>query len=217
MARLTKEQKDKIRKGYSEAWDSEDMIKYCCGKVADIAELPDGSFIPVEKERIKKDFCFGYSLAIGDSESFDNACEESRKARTQVDHFMEENTAHYKRILGILENQNFTKDCYTYSDQIVAIIEKPYLSQIGSTLKDISFFRVNEIIEALGGSCFMAELPGTKFTVRDNDFRIPTAEELNLIIEAYKRAENDHIKKLNAYLKRYGLNKVNSWTYWRDE
>lgn len=38
----------------------------------------------------------------------------------------------------------------------------------------------------------------------------------NLLIEAYKMQLESQTKKVNTYLKRYGLSKVRSWSYWVD-
>lgn len=37
-----------------------------------------------------------------------------------------------------------------------------------------------------------------------------------LLVEGYKKAIVLHTKRLQTYLKRYGLSKVRTWTYWQD-
>ena len=37
------------------------------------------------------------------------------------------------------------------------------------------------------------------------------------IIAAYTESKKDFEKRLQSYLKRYGMSKVNTWTYWMDE
>lgn len=47
--------------------------------------------------------------------------------------------------------------------------------------------------------------------------RYPLADEdRRNIIDAYKETRKDFVKHLNSYLKRYGLTKVRSWTFWVD-
>ena len=41
-----------------------------------------------------------------------------------------------------------------------------------------------------------------------------TERDRAALIEAYKAARENFVKRVNAYLKRYGLSKVRSWTYW---
>lgn len=41
-------------------------------------------------------------------------------------------------------------------------------------------------------------------------------EDRERLLEGYRKVYAAFEKRLNAYLKRYGLSKVHSWTYWRD-
>ena len=41
--------------------------------------------------------------------------------------------------------------------------------------------------------------------------------EIERLVNAYKEEIKKLTKRLNTYLKRYGLSKVHAWTYWRDE
>ena len=43
--------------------------------------------------------------------------------------------------------------------------------------------------------------------------REATKEDLLLIIEVYKQQIENFKKRLNTYLKRYGLSKLRTWTY----
>ena len=43
--------------------------------------------------------------------------------------------------------------------------------------------------------------------------REATKEDLILIIEVYKQQIENFKKRLNTYLKRYGLSKLTTWTY----
>jgi hypothetical protein len=43
-----------------------------------------------------------------------------------------------------------------------------------------------------------------------------TQDEINRIIEGFQEVKKAFTKRLNTYLKRYGLTKVHSWTYLSD-
>ena len=45
---------------------------------------------------------------------------------------------------------------------------------------------------------------------------VPNDEEREIIAYGYAIAKQLHYKKVMAYLKRYGLSKVDTWTYWQD-
>ena len=43
-----------------------------------------------------------------------------------------------------------------------------------------------------------------------------TQEEINSLVAGYEEVKQAFTKRLNTYLKRYGLSKLNTWTYLRD-
>lgn len=51
---------------------------------------------------------------------------------------------------------------------------------------------------------------------RPDDAEEISAEDRAVLLALYKEAYAAFEKRLNAYLKRYGLSKIHSWTYWRD-
>ena len=212
---LTKEQKEKLRAVYDkDVWHGNDhMTDYCTNKVSVLAELPNGDFIPIEKKGIEKDFCFGES-----GYDYDEAAEAAHVARTSEAYFKRENMKEFVSWLdSINEQYKMFWESPSLPRQILTISEKPYLGQPEtSPLKGISFIRDGDILESMGGSAFVCELPGASITYRGNHYRIPTEEELDIIRNAYTQATVEHRKKVERYLKRYGLSKVHSWTYWRD-
>lgn len=213
---LTKEQKAKLRATYAaDVWNGNDhMTDYCTNKVSVLAELPNGEFIPVDKRSIEKDFCFGES-----GYDFDEAVESAHIARTSETYFLRENMKGFLDDLKSIEEQYkmFDPARPSLPHYILTIAEKPYIGQPEtSPLKDIHYWRDGDVLDAMGGSAYVQELPGKHFNKWDNFYRIPTLEELNTIKAAYEQATQEHQKKVERYLKRYGLSKVNSWTYWRD-
>jgi len=191
---------------FRKAWSSEKMISYCVNSVAAFAELPGGELITVEKEGVKTRFCFGES-----GYDFDDAAKMAQHARTSEEYFKDENMEHFRRWLNDLEE---AKNLNKY----VLTIHKPkYTGQTESCrLAGIEFYRLTEILDACGGSACLEELPGKTLKVYGRECRVATAEDINLIIEAFKTAATAHEKKIDSYLKRYGTSKVYSWTYWRE-
>ena len=72
------------------------------------------------------------------------------------------------------------------------------------------------MLDACGGSAFLEELPGKEITAHGVPGRIATNEELKIIFDAYTEARNAHEKRVDIYLKKYGLTNVHAWTYWRE-
>ena len=57
---------------------------------------------------------------------------------------------------------------------------------------------------------------GSSWSYRDDDARQATDEEKALIVEGLKYGLAQFRKRLDAYLKRYGISKLHTWTYWAD-
>lgn len=57
---------------------------------------------------------------------------------------------------------------------------------------------------------------GSSWSYRDDDAREVTDEEKKLIVEGLKYGLAQFRKRLDAYLKRYGISKLHTWTYWAD-
>lgn len=46
--------------------------------------------------------------------------------------------------------------------------------------------------------------------------RVLTDDEVKMVKDAVERQKAKFMKRLNSYLKRYGLSKINAWSYFRD-
>ena len=215
--KLTKEQRQYIAGVYArDVWHNDvHMVEYCGRQIAAVAWLPDGSFIPVEKQSLEKRFCFGES-----GYDYWDAVKMAQHARTSEDYFTAENMRKYQETIDDLKKQreDVFPDCCAGCTRVYVIADRAYYDQPdGSPLKDITWFAVSDLIDALGGSVYKKDVPGAHFTARNNSFHVPTNEELDIIIGAYEYAAGEHLKKVKTYLKRYGMSKIHTWTYWRDE
>jgi len=201
--------RDLLREQYGMAWhESPRMVDYCVNKAAAVAILPGGEIIVIDKQSIETRFCFGES-----GYDADEAAAAAQYARTSVDYFKRENMEHFNEMINDL-NESMNDEGYK---RLVIYTGGAYIGQDADCrLRNIGFARLNDIIDACGGSCYTSELPGKELTVHFQKCRVATHEELSIILEAYKAARQAHEKKVDAYLKRYGLTKVHAWTYWRD-
>lgn len=203
--------KEEVRAEFAKAWASQKMVDYCTNKTAAVAVLPSGQWITVDKRGIEKDFCFGES-----GYDYEDAVRMARHARTSEEYFKSENMKGFRSAVKDLEE---VKDPQHGSTYILTIHGTQYDGQAEDCkLARLEFTRMTEVLEDLGGSAYLADLPGQTITGRHNGhiYRIATNEEIGLIIAAYTEAMKAHEKKVDAYLKRYGTSKVHSWTYWRD-
>ena len=201
--------RDKLRTQFALAWNSPKMIDYCTNQVAAVAELPTGELIVFNKQSIKTRFCFGES-----GYDYDEAQSAAQNARTSFDYFRDENMADYRREIKAFE------DALTMSGRFFATINRTaYTGQKDDCmLRCIEWRRDCDVLNDLGGSAYLEEIPGQTITEAGSGrkYRVLTAEEIRIILDVVKTAAAAHEKKVEAYLKRYGTSKVHSWTYWRD-
>lgn len=181
------------------------MVKYCLGTVQEIAALKNGMYFILEKQPIEKDFCFGYSTSFYSDEEEKAAWKMAAKAQNDESYFIRKNLEHFNRLLDALDDSmTFSVLCRHYDTK------KPGLN----SLRELSFRRIVEILNDFNGQANLEEIKGTEVPGR---YYIMTDEDKEVARAAIKRAMEQHEKKVRTYLKRYGLSKVNAWTYWRDE
>lgn len=202
--KAAKVDRDAIRAEFAKAWKSEKMISFCTDKTAAVAVLPSGEWVTVDKQTIETRFCFGE-----DGYDYEEAAESAEVARTSESYFKRENMKHFSEwLFDINEARNLDRSRYA-----LVIYVSQYTGQSEDCkLRSIGFKRMSDILDDLGGSAFLADLPGKVI----KGYRIATAGDLDAIEAAYKEAATAHEKKVDAYLKRYGLSKVHAWTYWRN-
>lgn len=189
-----KELKEQYRVLLGDVWGSDNhMIDFCTKKAEVVFKTENGFFCEVEKTDIKKNFCFGYSLSRYDSEDYDNANRMAAHARKSVDYFREEN----------LKKLN---DCISfYSDTRNELyFQNHYISQKNNVLKNVVSFQY-------------WNMPKDIFNKEYKEYTPVSENDRKLIVEAYQKEKELFSKRLETYIKRYGLSKVNSWSYWRDE
>lgn len=184
-------------------WSSERMVKYCLGKVDNVVKLDNGYVIPIEKESIEKDFCFGYHDSAYNSDSYDEANAMACYASESESYFFEENMKKFRSTIKAFEEYH-------------PVAMTAYISG-GEYLKSIHFMRGWEICDLFGGSCYMDKVGGT-YTRDGNgrDVYILNDEDIKKVLDGYKLAMANHEKRVRTYLKKYGTKHVNSWSYWLD-
>ena len=188
-----RELKEKYKVFLEEYWQDEKMVKHCMGEVSYIVELTDGSILPLRKPKLETTFCFGYGYCgVSDEEDQAGAVRMSEHARTNEDYFREKNMEEINdRIKAITE------------DYIVVFTHYQYYSQTNRDLLTYSIFKEytlehNLELERLGGC------------------KQISAEDVQRIKDGLEEVKKLCAKRIDTYLKRYGLSKVRTWAYLQD-
>lgn len=159
-------------------------------------ELANGDIYVIQRPEIKKDFCFGYGMnGICDDEDMDRAGNMAHHAATNEEYFIKQNLEEFDRKISLLMDSRYVGYKYcAYSGQ-----------KHGSKLKTYTMSHL----------CDGPEYNPSHWN-RLVDVERLTEDEIRALIDGYGVAKGMFTKRLNTYLKRYGLSKVNTWTYLRD-
>lgn len=175
--------------------DNARMMEYGEKKTSAIRKLSNGGLLTWEKPRIETSFCFGYR-----GSDDDDANRMVSHAKTNEGYFKSENLKGFDHIIKKIESLGSDED---YSGNKLYIYREKYSRTDNLNLWSytiLPFWQYNEAIER---NLYL-------------DIQEANEEDINTILEAEKNERAKFEKRLNAYLKKYGLSKVRSWSYWQD-
>lgn len=174
----------------SEVWKGDSkMVDFCLKEAAYIVELENGDIVVIEKPRIETRFCFGYSDSRYDTEDYDRANDMAEHAKRSQEYFLEQNLDGINKTIGQMEG--------TIPSSFEWRLRVPYTGQPeGSKLKSL-------------GAYYWSDEHAKQFPEI-------SGADLQRVIDGYKIVKADFEKRLNTYLKRYGMSKVKTWSYWQD-
>ena len=168
------------------------MIDFCLKKISSIRKLSNGGLITWEKPEINTSFCFGY---MGQSD-YEDAQQMAQHAKKDEDYFLSENLGIFDLTIKKIEsslNENKEKKLYIYKEY-----SRDYVNLWGFTVLSFSEFIYQNERKIY------------------NDIQEASDEDIKIILEAEKEERKKFEKRLKTYLKRYGLTKVKTWSYWQD-
>lgn len=195
---MTKQEKEILTTEYGKVYSKEDMIKYSVNKVSDIVTVNDG-IVVIEKPSIRTEFCFGYHTVFCDD--YDDKVKCADKVSSNEDYFIQKNLewTDFDIWLEILKTNSY--DFHNY----VVFIADDYKEKI-SMFKQAVYANESYFDTHYDSLCYAYK-----------GLRKITAEERQALINGYESAKAKFVKRLNTYLKKYGLSKVNTHIYWADE
>lgn len=194
-----KERQKELKEKYmniicAEVWkDSKHMQDYARKECAYVVELENGDITTIDKPRIEKNFCFGAGMYATASEEEMNRAEDMvAKSQTDFEYFRKENMKDIDEIIEKLQDKSYKTYkfiCY-------------YGQKTGSKLKDFSVCRL----------CDSPEYNPGRWS-RNTDLEELTEDERKSLIAGYEEVKKQFNKRINTYLKKYGLSKVHAWSY----
>lgn len=180
---------------YLKVWGNDSkMVKYCQDEISNAVKLSDGRIVVVEKQKLETSFCFGYSTC-GQGAEYGEANNAAHYAKTSEEFFREQNIKDLQSKINLLKGK---KEKSWWGD--------PYLAQESYySCGKINIHKVRELRYV----DFIEQTQGLYSEISEADRKV--------IVSMYEEEVIKMNKRIDTYLKRYGLSKLNVWTYWRDE
>lgn len=185
---ITEEQRKQLLEEYARIWGRDQrMVDFCMNRIQRAVTLSNGDLVVIEKQHIKKDFCFGHGwCGVSSDEEEEQADKMAEIASTDIQYFIKQNTEGFSP---------FDREkSYTWKHlEPFAFIH--YYG--GQKLMEV------RLMDAYGDKAEIERLHAYKLSDKD-------AAGLR---QAYEEERGRHIKRLETYLKKYGLTKLHVWTY----
>lgn len=189
--KLTKDDKAMLAKQYRKVWgDDEKMVGHCVKSASGYIDF-GRELLVMDKPHIKTDFWFGEHTW-----DYDEVCDECEKARHDVERFKRENIA-------------WNCTAQRHLDEIEDGRRKPYIffKHYYSQPDDCPLCYVQWCSEFDSRDAY---------DLKNKPNREMTGEELARFKEFCEDEVAKFEKRLDSYLKRYGLSKCHFGVYWAD-
>lgn len=167
---------------------SGDMLDYIIKSTDSVIKLSNGDYLQIDKPNIETRFCF-------DDERED--CNEMlHRANNDFNYFRSQNKPFADTIKKLSDKENNITVCTA---------AKYYTSPLNTKIKCLCMLRPADVWE---------ESKNGQIDGLPDKYTIISDEDRQTILKAYEAAAARFDKRVETYLKKYGLSKVRSWTYW---
>lgn len=166
-------------------------IKYYLNKVGYIVELEDGNLFIIEKPSIKTSFCFGEH-----GYDYDEASKAAETTATNEKYFISVNMKDLED--EIKQVKRWPETNYDYTKKMYLM---PHNEEYEG--KRTMYTRI------------LTDYDG----IKDKDTaqgRPVSKKDRYAIVGGYQEVQKRFLTRLRTYLKKYGMSKVRTWTYWAD-
>lgn len=196
-----------------EFWESEGetnnglkMLDYHIKRYPLAVRLTDGRVIFCERDHLKTSFCFGHGqngVTTEEETRMAFRCEDY--ARTQEDYFISKNMERIRDYVadakGTSEkgySNNGCKYCYSYS-------VRPSEGRKEQQLL-FSDYTKDELLGGCEYHFYLSNEQAESLTLIEG-------EDRQRVVALYEAEEANRLRRVQSYLKRYGLSKLKTWTY----
>jgi hypothetical protein len=192
--------KEEIRQEYAKlkSWDGGE---YAMIQLSNAVKLSDGKIIVMRKQRIETHFCFGEH-----GYDYDEKLDMARNALNDENFFINRNMEFYCELAEGLNK---------VSDPDGDFHSRIYLKRT-TTSGNEKGENIWELSRFLVGSYVFIDEFDKMVNGKSTTWAMLSGEDLELAKKLVATESKRFEKRLRTYLKRYGLSKIHSWTYWAD-
>lgn len=209
---MTKEAKTEYLQAMAKT-EKPSWIEYLNKSISDVYKVENEKFITFDKPDIKKDFCFGHGCnGYSTDEEHEAAISQRENAVTNQDYFLNENLQDIDAQIAIVDaylnakgnEEEFIKNKYGKNfPHYVYRGGKPYLFY--------AKYKKDEEVRYTFYTDY--ELENELHYNKESFIRAMTDAEMQQILTILEAEKEKFTKRLNTYLKKYGLSKIHAWTY----
>lgn len=181
----------------AKAWGhDETMMSYFKKTLSDVYELTDGKLFAFDKQKIKTRFCFGYGqYATASYEEMQATEAVANSVYNDKNYFFDENLKEIDKFINLLKTGRPSKTD-NWEHYVLKLVPVSYYGAPALNIWNIRAVRNGQNCEDNSINC--------------------SNEDRELLLSALANERAKLCKRLNSYLKKYGLAKIQSWTYLQD-
>lgn len=197
------------------AWSDKSMIEHFKKCFSSAVRLSCGGLLVFKKPSIDKDFCFGYGMQS--ALNYNEANKMASHAATSEKYFLDQNLKGFDDKIKRLETMknSWGSSCVLLLHRHCYYSQKEPLNIFDYFLSSGGLDNYEKLPESDCKGCvkYFEHFDGIGYYY---DLIEATAEDRANILAALKHERAKFEKRLNAYLKKYGVSKVRAWSYWAD-
>lgn len=193
-----KELKEVYREELKKVWKNDTKMVDFCVKTTGYFIEHNGFLFDIPKPKIQTDFCFSYGYSgVATQEDMEEAGKMAEHAKKSEQYFIDKNLKEINDMIKFLKEVK--------EDWSVGGTHRYHMTIHGRYIGQTSDCKLRGygLFDTFRGFPTEGE-------------RIDDEALLDKVIAGYEEVKEAFIKRLNTYLKRYGLTKVNTWSYLSD-
>ena len=168
------------------------------------------NYLLFDKPSIETRFCFGYGLnGVSTGDDYEAASDMRDYANTNEKYFLNENLEALNHNIETMKAM-INPDKYEYCEKMYKQTNEWFYHKLQYTRK-IYLCKNND------NTCYLFNDEGR---IEDENrlryctiLKELTTEDFEKILKVYEQQKENFVKRLQTYLKKYGLSKLHTWTY----